>query len=562
MLICGLKISHDASVALIDGNRLRCCIEIEKLMNNPRYSEMGTLGRICEVLQAIGVKPEEVDRYVVDGWHDDAFTAGEFGTVSTLDSHGGQVDLRVGSYNEGSLRSDILSPTIIPRGLELNGHAYDYTSYKHVAGHVLSAYCTSPFAKVRAPAYVLVWDGGQYPRLYFVDPSRRLVENLGHIFGLLGTIYGIMGHYFGPYKRSPDELHRERMEKTTKGYFGGHSIAGKLMSYIALGNVDADMLGEMRVIYRQQFRPINTFEHEFMQSVVEKAHGRGLTDADVLMTLHAFIESLLLSGLQKKLDPARSRKLCFCGGSALNIKWNSAIRNSGLVEEIWVPPFPNDAGSGIGAACCEMVRQTAEFALDWSVYCGLAISVGTTQPNWGARPFSPDRLAQLLASTGEPIVVLNGAAELGPRALGNRSILAPAVNSAMKDKLNAIKQREAFRPVSPICLEQEAPAVFDPGISDPYMLFDHKTRPSWADKVPAIVHLDGTARLQTVSRVQNSAMHEILSEYFRLTGIPLLCNTSANFRGSGFFPDVASAMRWDGTRYIFSEGTLYEKFDT
>src|SRR6202040_1187689 len=200
-------------------------------------------------------------------------------------------------------------------------------------------------------------------------------------------------------------------------------------------------------------------------------------------------------------------------------------------------------------ACCEMVQQTGEFELDWSVYCGPAISVGTIQPNWGARPFSPAGVAELLANTDEPIVVLNGAAELGPRALGNRSILAPAINPAMKDKLNAIKQRESFRPVSPICLEQEASAVFDPGSSDPYMLFDHKTRPSWAEKVPAIVHLDGTARLQTVSRVQNSVMHDILSAYFRVTGIPLLCNTSANFKGSGFFPDVASAMQWNGTKY-------------
>jgi carbamoyltransferase len=159
------------------------------------------------------------------------------------------------------------------------------------------------------------------------------------------------------------------------------------------------------------------------------------------------------------------------------------------------------------------------------------------------------------------VVFLNAAAELGPRALGNRSIFAPAVRAEMKSILNRIKRREDFRPVAPICLAEHAPHIFDPGTPDPYMLFDHEVRPEWRARVPAICHLDGTARLQTITPRENETVSRLLEEYHRLTGIPLLCNTSANFNGSGFFPDLESAMRWGGVNYIYAAGVLYAKVE-
>ena len=143
--------------------------------------------------------------------------------------------------------------------------------------------------------------------------------------------------------------------------------------------------------------------------------------------------------------------------------------------------------------------------------------------------------------------------------MGNRSIFAPAGTREIKDTLNRIKGREFYRPVAPICLEEGAKEIFDPRTPDPYMLFDHVVRDGWADRIPAIVHIDGTARLQTVNKQQNAVVHELLSEYKKLTGIPLLCNTSANFPGCGFFPDVKSATEWGGTKYFWSAGRLFTK---
>jgi acyl carrier protein len=127
----------------------------------------------------------------------------------------------------------------------------------------------------------------------------------------------------------------------------------------------------------------------------------------------------------------------------------------------------------------------------------------------------------------------------------------------MKDRLNVIKGRAGYRPIAPICLSALSSDVFVPGSDDPYMLFEHRLRDGWADRIPAIVHLDGTARLQTIDLAADSVTARILAAYVEISGIPVLCNTSANFNGRGFFPDVASAAKWGGTRYIWSAGALY-----
>jgi carbamoyltransferase len=113
--------------------------------------------------------------------------------------------------------------------------------------------------------------------------------------------------------------------------------------------------------------------------------------------------------------------------------------------------------------------------------------------------------------------------------------------------------------VAPICLESEAVRYFDPGTPDPFMLFDHLVRPEWRDKIPAIRHLDNTARLQTISAEQNPLVHDLLALYAGYSGISLLCNTSANLNGSGFFPDANSAMEWGGVDHVWCNFMLYTK---
>lgn len=562
MVICGIKVTHDASVAVLEDGRLRLCVEIEKLSNNQRYSELSDLTQVTDVLSLAGLTADDVDRFVVDGWF--ASSADGIGWLRTR-SAGREITLGVASYNEQSLNVSSLSRHVFKGGLPLADRRYDYSSYMHVAGHIYGTYCSSPFARSGEAAYVLVWDGGQYPRLYFVDPRKRVLENKGYLFRFHGTIYGIMGNYFGPYARSPEQLDSYRRCVKTDGYYGGYSTAGKLMSYIALGTLWPDVVDEMFALYQNEFDLAEVrehrFEHRFMRELMARMAGRGYSDADVLLALHTFLQLLLIDGLEEKLrEDARSpQNLCFTGGSALNIKWNSAIRDSGMFRAVWVPPFPNDSGSAIGAACCEMISQGGPGALEWNVYSGPAIGFGRVPPGWHGRPCDVAELAGILKSDGAPIVFLNGSAEVGPRALGNRSVFASATHPGMKGVLNRIKNREAFRPVAPICLEEYAAQVFDPGTRDPHMLFDHRVREAWKRRIPAVCHVDGTARLQTVNAKDNPAVYRLLREYHRITEIPLLCNTSANLDGCGFFPDAESAMRWGGVRHVFCDGTLFER---
>ncbi|MFA0963317.1 carbamoyltransferase N-terminal domain-containing protein [Roseivirga sp. BDSF3-8] len=558
MKICGLKLTHDGAVALIEDNKLIFCVEMEKRNNNPRYSGIEDTNAIADILQEHGYAPSDVDVWAIDGWggYDEEALAlqprlevGSESNKLSVDHDGMPGQINIAQYQERTPAHDIMEEWQY-KGLPVNGKEYDYSSYLHVTGHVMSAYATSPFADKGESSYILIWDGGMYPRLYYFDADTKKVENLGPLFLLIGNIYTIFSQHFGPFK--------------VAGGFAKDNLstAGKVMAYIAKGKCRKELFPLFDEIYREHYDKPMGFANLFANEFSRKVQGKGYTDEDILATFHDYMEQLLIEKLLKKVQrkPKPSKNLCMAGGCALNIKWNSAIRNTGYFSDVYVPPFPNDSGSALGAACAAMLNHTGHAALQWSVYSGPAIQAGTAATGWEAKPCSPRQLAELLHTTNLPVVFLNGRAELGPRALGNRSILAAPVTSWMKEELNRAKRREAYRPVSPICLEDQAEAIFDPGTSDPYMLFDHMVRPGWEEKIPAVIHLDGSARLQTMSEAYNEVVTSLLKAYYEISGIPMLCNTSANYNGTGFFPDVASATAWGAenqVHYVWCQDTLY-----
>jgi len=556
MIIAGLKLTHDGAVALIEDGRLLFSIEVEKMNNNKRYTEIEDTTIIGNILEAQGYPLSSIDYFAVDGWrgYDQVELAiqprleiGDNCNRLSIKNNHTAYKLDIAAYQEKSPDSNILEEHCF-NGLKICGQSFPYSGYLHAAGHIMSAYCTSPFSKNNESSYILVWDGGMYPLLYFLDTRSKKIENLGPIFLLIGNTYTIFSQHFGPFK--------------VTGNFAKDSlsVAGKVMAYIALGKVREELFKTFDEIYLAEYNRPMGFANAFA-NLFKKRMTTSYPDEDVLRTFHAYLEKLLISKLAKKIAryPRPTKNICLVGGCALNIKWNSALRSAGLFEEVFVPPFPNDSGSAIGAACCHMWQKGQHLSLDWNVYGGPQIIVNSPAKGWNQKNCSIKELAEFIHEKNEPVVVLNDRAELGPRALGNRSILAPAVSPRMKDILNAIKFREDYRPVSPICLEDKAPLIFEPGVRDPFMLFDHRVKKEWLTRIPAVCHLDGTARLQTVNPGENPLIAELLSEYEKLSGIPLLCNTSANYKGSGFFPDILSASQWNRVNYLWCEQVLYEK---
>ncbi|TDC86436.1 carbamoyltransferase N-terminal domain-containing protein [Actinomadura sp. 7K507] len=559
MKVLGLKLTHDGGIALLDGTRLVFSVEMEKVANRHRHAEIDDVGTIASVLADQGVALDDVEAIAVDGWH---AAPGQDHTTVRLGHGPGGIDVAVAPYHEDRAGADPLRA--YTAAAPWSGHeARPYASYHHATDHMLSGYCTSPFARDGAPAYVLVWDGGMLPLLYHIEPANPRLDPASASLAVrsMGPLFPIYGNAFAEFAGQCEEYRAQyEREQREAGRTRPSAIAGKAMAYAGLGRAEEDTYP----VFERLLDRDDAFSIEGGVVLGRETRRRrdelfpSLTDADLIASFQAYLGGELVDSLKRVLarEGGGCHNLVFVGGCALNIKWNSTLRGSGLFDAMWVPPFPNDAGSAIGAAMTHHVVGGGDPVVEWSVYAGPSPGPVRDLP-WRRRTCDAAGLAELLAEVGEPVVVVDGLAELGPRALGNRSILAPCTDPRMRDRLNKMKGREHYRPVAPICLVEDALGVFDPGTPDPYMLFDHRVRAEWAGRIPAVVHHDGTARLQTVGPGNGSRVGEVLREYRDRTGIPVLCNTSANHAGRGFFPDAGSAIEWGQCDYVWSSGTLY-----
>ena len=216
------------------------------------------------------------------------------------------------------------------------------------------------------------------------------------------------------------------------------------------------------------------------------------------------------------------------GGCALNCSANTLLWN--VFDDIWIMPNPGDAGSSLGAALA--LRGSH---IKWEgPYLGY--DLGNEYP--------VEKIIESLI-TKKIAPVAAGRAEFGPRALGNRSILADPRDLSVKDKVNTIKQRELFRPFAPVVMEEYAEMFFEMpnGKPSPYMQYAVKCKtPSL---IPAVVHKDGTSRVQTVNKNQNPGLYKVLEKWNQITGIPILLNTSLNIKGKPLLNDWQDIDNWN-----------------
>ena len=268
---------------------------------------------------------------------------------------------------------------------------------------------------------------------------------------------------------------------------------------------------------------------------------------DIGASAQLILEEILLKMARHVHEKTRLRNLCLGGGVALNGVANYRILKEGPFDKIHIPPSPGDGGSAIGCAAYayysilnneRIIETDTTKMISNNVYLGPGYSNDTIKSylEFYKIPYKKYERQELLERTAKLICEQNvvgwyqGRVEWGPRALGNRSILADPRNAKMKDILNEkIKHRESFRPFAPSILEEHTSEYFELDIPSPYMLLVAKVKKP--DKIPAVTHVDGTGRLQTVSRIANPLYYDLINEFYKLTGVPVLVNTSMNVKG-------------------------------
>ncbi|MFI6427919.1 carbamoyltransferase [Promicromonospora sp. NPDC050880] len=267
------------------------------------------------------------------------------------------------------------------------------------------------------------------------------------------------------------------------------------------------------------------------------AGGPARDRADLAASVQARLEELLVELATALHAHTGDDALTLAGGTALNCVANSRLWRETPFEHVWVQPAAGDAGTALGAA----LQLTAEAGVvprpmtsaalgrSWSDD-ELARALRTARVPFTTPPDLPGQVAAALADDAM-VAWFDGRSEFGPRALGQRSLLAHPGHRANTERLNDVKGREQFRPVAPMVLLEDAPEIFSGGpVPSPYMLFVHEVAPGWRDRIPAAVHVDGTARVQTVDDSQ-PRLQATLRAFRDRTGLPVVVNTSLNTAG-------------------------------
>jgi carbamoyltransferase len=246
----------------------------------------------------------------------------------------------------------------------------------------------------------------------------------------------------------------------------------------------------------------------------------------IAAAVQAVYEKRLIEFMVFAKKKTGKKNLVFMGGCALNCSANTKLFD--IYNQVWIMPNPGDAGSSLGAAAAVYGKH-----LNWS-----GPYLGETVPG----EYPVDSVFNQLVNN-KIAAVANGRAEYGPRALGNRSILADPRDPSCKDLVNTVKEREMFRPFAPVIMEEHSSEWFEMSQPSPYMQYSFKCKKP--ELIPSVVHKDGTSRVQTVTKEQHPGLYELLRRWKEYSGVPVLLNTSLNIKGQPLLNDLEDVEKWN-----------------
>jgi hydroxymethyl cephem carbamoyltransferase len=491
MLILSLKEGHDGGITAIEDGKLLFALEAEK-DNYPRYDRL--TGEV--IARAAGMLDRTPDVVALGGW------------VKGL--HSIEPQTRAGYFGVGE-------GSILDEEGTFFGKKVRYFSSTHERSHIYSSLGMAPRRTGQA-YYSLVWEGS-IGDFYRIDEKGN-ATHLKHVLADPGNKYAYLFALADPGFPVGTGLFR-------------YNDAGKQMALTGFAE-DSPMTAEEKetidFILKQEQIILNlskdkmSWSHIYNKGVDSQEYRNAAAKHSqaIFNLFYDYASEHMKEGLP----------LLISGGCGLNCDWNAQWRESGLFDSVFVPPCPNDSGSALGTGIDAQWHYTGDATIEWSVYSGedFVEDVAPDAAKYEVRPLVHAEVARYIEQ-GNIIGWARGRYEMGPRALGNRSILAAPFTEETTVRLNTIKRREGYRPIAPIALEEDAHKWFEGSVVDPYMLYFNRVT---TDQLKAITHVDGSARTQTVTRERNPHIVDLLEAFRDLTGFSVLCNTSLNNNGRGF----------------------------
>jgi carbamoyltransferase len=397
-----------------------------------------------------------------------------------------------------------------------------------------AAYFVSPFDE----AAIVVMDGygDEYATSLYHGKGNRIERLWGmDVLNSLGLVYTFITQFLGF-----QAFHDEGKVMGLAAY-GGPCFVERFRKLVQL-TPDGRYKVDMAYFSYDKFGQIQPFKEKFYAEFgAPRTAGEEITQRhrDIAFGLQTMLEECVIHVVRGLEAQVQTRNLIMVGGVALNCVSNARVIAETSFKRLWVPPSASDSGTPLGAALWH-----------WHQDLGHPRTFELTHAYWGRMPTDKEMVlaldsagvrhkrlpeGELIARTARDIAAgkivgwYQGRCEIGPRALGNRSILADPRRPEMKDIINdRIKHRESFRPFAPAVPVERAAEYFHIDQPDPFMTIAPKVRADKADQIPAVVHADGTGRIQTVSHNANPRYHKLITEFGRITGVPVLLNTSFN----------------------------------
>jgi carbamoyltransferase len=524
---------HDAAVAAVEDGRIGFAMHEERLSRRKHDAAL-PVRTIARALATMKWRPSEVDTVVFyenPEWKLDRIRRQFDGSSSTAGP----------SIIAGFLRHKYPIAELLRRD-----HAFPrIVCGEHHRSHAAAAFFTSPFE--RATVVTIDGVGESETAAVFIGEGNTLTRERSIAFpDSLGLFYSVFTQYLG------FEVNEGEYKVMGLAPCGQPSYLDALVPQVLRLNPDGSFA------LNQRYFDFQSAERHFTDALVDhlgiapRAPDGPMTrrHCDLAASVQAALEAGVLNLLASVVREYGCLDICLGGGVALNCTANArAIRELGV--RLYVHPAAGDAGGALGAALDEAAQHASGiYRPAFSPYLGTAYDDATvaealTSHGESCRRIDdmPSEIARRLAA-GQVVGVLQGRDEWGPRALGCRSILADPREARMKDHLNAkIKFREEFRPFAPVVLEERFPEYFETlGMAaSPHMLYTHRAmKPA---EIAAVVHVDGTSRVQTVNREQNPYLYDILRAFERITGVGVLVNTSFNVKGEPIVSSPTDALR-------------------